>query len=124
MRQFRVTVNGREYVVTVEETTEGAAPAPATLQAPGPAPMRPATLPATAPAPSSADGDEVAQLAGTVVLVDVQVGQSVKQGDRLILMEAMKMKTPVIASRSGTVSRVLVKPGDTVEGGQPLVSIA
>jgi biotin carboxyl carrier protein len=122
MRQFRVTVNGREYVVTVEETTEGAAPPP--VQPASTPAMRPATMPATAPAPSSADGDEVAQLAGTIVVVDVQVGQSVKQGDRLILMEAMKMKTPVIASRSGTVSRVLVKPGDTVEGGQPLVTIA
>jgi biotin carboxyl carrier protein len=78
----------------------------------------------TAPAPSAANGDELAQLAGTVVVVDVKVGQSVKQGDRLILMEAMKMKTPVIASRSGAVTRVLVKPGDTVEGGQPLVTIS
>jgi biotin carboxyl carrier protein len=124
MRQFRVTVNGREYVVTVEETTEGPTVVAPPLQPVSAPTMRPATMPATAPAPSSADGDEVAQLAGTIVLVDVQVGQSVKQGDRLILMEAMKMKTPVIASRSGTVSRVLVKPGDTVEGGQPLVSIA
>jgi biotin carboxyl carrier protein len=124
MRQFRVTVNGREYVVTVEETTEGPAVVAPPLQPVSAPTMRPATMPATAPAPSSADGDEVAQLAGTIVLVDVQVGQSVKQGDRLILMEAMKMKTPVIASRSGTVSRVLVKPGDTVEGGQALVSIA
>jgi biotin carboxyl carrier protein len=119
-----VTVNGREYVVTVEETTEGNAAAAPPVQPATTVPLRPATLPATAPAPSSADGDEVAQLAGTVVLVDVQVGQGVKQGDRLILMEAMKMKTPVIASRSGTVARVLVKPGDTVEGGQALVTIS
>lgn len=129
MRQFRVTVNGREYTVTVEETTEGAAIVPPPVPAPVPVagtppPLRPATLPASAPVPSSAQGDEVAQLAGTVVLVDVKPGQGVKQGDRLLLMEAMKMKTPVIASRSGTVSRVLVKAGDTVDGGQPLVTIA
>lgn len=127
MRQFRVTVNGREYVVAVEEITEnsGAAlppAAPAYVPSAAAAP-RPATLPASAPAPSSAAGDEVAQLAGTVVTVDVAPGQAIKQGDRLLLLEAMKMKTPVIASRSGTVSRVLVKAGDTVESGAPLVTI-
>jgi biotin carboxyl carrier protein len=124
MRQFRVTVNGREYVVTVEETTDAGSAAPPPAPSAVPQPIRPATLPASAPAPSGAEGDELAQLAGTIVLVDVKIGQGVKQGDRLILMEAMKMKTPVIASRSGTVSRVLVKAGDTVEGGQPLVTIS
>jgi biotin carboxyl carrier protein len=130
LRRFRVTVNAREYDVTVEETTEsstassappvqGASVVPSTQGAP----VRPATLPASAPAPSTADGDEVAQLAGTVVLVDVKVGQVVKQGDRLLLLEAMKMKTPVIASRSGQVTRVLVTAGDAVEGGQALITI-
>ncbi len=130
LRRFRVTVNAREYDVTVEEMTESstasATPpvqgAPAVPATPG-APLRPATLPASAPAPSTADGDEVAQLAGTVVLVDVKVGQVVKQGDRLLLLEAMKMKTPVIASRSGQVTRVLVTAGDAVEGGQALITI-
>lgn len=128
LRRFRVTVNAREYDVTVEEITETATTAPplhAASAAPassGPSP-RPATLPATAPAPSSADGDEVAQLAGVVVTVDAKVGQTVKQGERLLLLEAMKMKTPVIASRSGQVTRILVKAGDAVEGGQPLLTI-
>jgi len=97
---------------------------PLVLPATPGAPLRPATLPASAPAPSTADGDEVAQLSGVVVLVDAKVGQMVKQGDRLLLLEAMKMKTPVIASRSGQVTRVLVQAGDAVEGGQPLVTIA
>jgi biotin carboxyl carrier protein len=120
-------VNGREFDVTVEELSEAvAAPVPAApgVSATAGAPLRPATLPASAPAPSAADGDEVAQLAGVVVLVDAVVGNTVQQGDRLLLLEAMKMKTPVIASRSGRITRVLVKVGDAVEGGQPLVSIS
>lgn len=129
-RRFRIMVNGREFDVTVEELSEApaaaAAPAPAAPGVPATAgaTLRPATLPASAPAPSAADGDEVAQLAGVVVLVDAVVGNTVQQGDRLLLLEAMKMKTPVIASRSGRITRVLVKVGDAVEGGQPLVSIS
>jgi biotin carboxyl carrier protein len=132
-RRFRIVVNGREFDVTVEETSEvGGVGSPAPVAATGAAPAvagaaasaRPVTLPASAPAPSSADGDEVAQLAGVVVLVDAAVGNTVQQGDRLLLLEAMKMKTPVIASRSGRISRVLVKVGDAVEGGQPLVTIS
>lgn len=130
-RRFRIMVNGREFDVTVEELSEAAgaaaaAPAPGAPGVPASAgaPLRPATLPASAPAPSAADGDEVAQLAGVVVLVDAVVGNTVQQGDRLLLLEAMKMKTPVIASRSGRITRVLVKVGDAVEGGQPLVSIS
>ncbi len=56
--------------------------------------------------------------------LDVKVGQTVATGDRLLVLEAMKMKTPVMASRAGQVTRVLVAPGDAVEGGQPLVTIA
>ncbi|HRL77778.1 MAG TPA: acetyl-CoA carboxylase biotin carboxyl carrier protein subunit, partial [Candidatus Accumulibacter phosphatis] len=68
-------------------------------------------------------GDEVAGMGGVVVEVLVKVGQTVASGDRLLVLEAMKMKTPVIASRGGQVTRVLVAPGDPVEGGQPLVTI-
>jgi glutaconyl-CoA/methylmalonyl-CoA decarboxylase subunit gamma len=127
LKQFKITVNGREYNVTVEELIEGgvapsslgsATTVAGTMAAPV-APPRPASSPAS----SSAPGDEVAQLSGVVVLVDVSVGQTVKQGERLLLVEAMKMKSPVIASRSGTVTRVLVKAGDAVASGQALVTI-
>jgi biotin carboxyl carrier protein len=129
-RRFRITVNGREYDVAVEEISDAAAAAPplaVTMMFPasplGAPPMpRPQTLPASAPA--AAAGSEVAQLSGVVMLIDVKVGQTVKQGDRLMLLEAMKMKTPVIASRSGQVTQILIKVGDAVEGGQPLLTIA
>ncbi len=130
-RQFKVTVNGREYDVTVLELTAGQA-----AQSPGPAPAAVAAAgSATSAAPSAAApqqqataaagaGDEVAGMGGVVVEVDVKVGQTVAVGDRLLVLEAMKMKTPVVASRAGQVTRVLVSPGDPVEGGQALVTIA
>ncbi|TMQ77503.1 Biotin carboxyl carrier protein [Candidatus Accumulibacter phosphatis] len=66
----------------------------------------------------------MAGMGGVVVEVNVKVGQTVAAGDRLLVLEAMKMKTPVISTRAGQVTRVLVAPGDAVEGGQPLVTIA
>jgi len=127
-RQFKVTVNGREYDVTVLELTAGATAAtpvaaPVGAVAGSAATSTPAAVPKTA-APAAGAGDEVAGMGGVVVEVDVKVGQTVAVGDRLLVLEAMKMKTPVTASRAGQVTRVLVAPGDAVEGGQPLLTIA
>jgi biotin carboxyl carrier protein len=59
-----------------------------------------------------------------VVEVNVKAGQSVAVGDQLLVLEAMKMKTPVASTRAGQVTRVLVAAGDAVDGGQALVTIA
>lgn len=129
-RQFKVTVNGREYEVSVLELTAGQAaqsPAPAAVAQPMAATASSAAAPAAAPrstATAAGAGDEVAGMGGVVVEVNVKIGQTVAAGDRLLVLEAMKMKTPVIATRAGQVTRVLVAPGDAVEGGQPLVTIA
>ena len=127
-RQFKVTVNGREYDVTVLELTAGATAAtpvaaPVGAVAGSAAASAPAAAPRTA-APAAGAGDEVAGMGGVVVEIDVKIGQTVAVGDRLLVLEAMKMKTPVTASRAGQVTRVLVAPGDAVEGGQPLLTIA
>jgi len=129
-RQFKVTVNGREYDVAVLEVTPGSVPtSPAT---PGyaadvppamAAPVIAAPARTMAAAPAQAAGDEVAQMGGVVVEVDVKVGQTVAAGDRLLVLEAMKMKTHLMASRAGQVTRVLVAAGDAVEGGQPLITL-
>lgn len=134
-RQFKVTVNGREYDVTVLELTAGQAAqspvsAPTAVAAAGSATSAAPAAAAAAAAPqqrataAAGAGDEVAGMGGVVVEVDVKVGQTVAVGDRLVVLEAMKMKTPVMASRAGQVTRVLVSPGDPVEGGQALVTIA
>ena len=130
-RHFKVTVNGREYDVSVLEFAPGEAVPPpvAALGVAGmaTAPVAPtpaATTVPVAPAAPGAAGDVVAGMGGVVVEVHVNVGQTVVAGDRLLVLEAMKMKSPVIATRAGQVTRVLVAPRDAVEGGQVLVTIA
>jgi biotin carboxyl carrier protein len=130
-RQFKVTVNGREYDVAVQELTPGAPSLTPSTQAYVSAPVQGgqpvtetrASTAVAAPINASAN-DEVAQMGGVVVQVEVRAGQTVQQGDRLIVMEAMKMKTHVMASKGGQVTRVLVAVGDVVEAGQPLVTLA
>lgn len=129
-RQFKVTVNGREYDVAVLEVTPGTStPAPvayvpavesAAMSAPA---ARPASPPASPAPAASGSGDEVAQMGGVVVQIDVKVGQTVAVGERLLVMEAMKMKNHLLASRAGTVTRILVAAGDAVEGGQSVLTI-
>lgn len=130
-RLFKVTVNGREYDVAVLEMTPGSVPTSgATLATPSgltgdsaPAAPVPVATHATAPSGAATSGDEVAQLGGVVVQVDVRVGQTVTQGQSLLVLEAMKMKNHLLASRSGQVTRVLVAAGDAVEAGQPMLTI-
>ncbi|MCD8482497.1 MAG: acetyl-CoA carboxylase biotin carboxyl carrier protein subunit [Verrucomicrobia bacterium] len=86
----------------------GAAPAPAAA--------------AKSPAAAGA-GDVTSPLAGKVVSIDAPVGTAVKAGDKVITLEAMKMNTVVSASSDGTVKAILVNPGDSVEEGQPLLTI-
>lgn len=131
-RRFKVTVNGREYEVSVLEIGGGQTQQAAAQPTAGPAVAAPvataSAAPSAAPAatgtPAAGAGDVVAAMGGVIVEVDVKVGQSVAIGDRLLVIEAMKMKTPITSTRAGEVTRVLVSPGDAVEGGQALVTIA
>ena len=63
-------------------------------------------------------------MGGVVASIFVKEGQSVAEGERILELEAMKMKVPVMASRSGKVSRLLVTVGEAVQGGQSLLTIA
>ncbi|MFT3849410.1 MAG: acetyl-CoA carboxylase biotin carboxyl carrier protein subunit [Propionivibrio sp.] len=126
-RHFKLSVNGTDYDVVVEEVSstylpQAAAPA---AYAPAPSVAAPVAAPAAsaAPAPAGA-GDQCAQMGGVVASIAVQEGQSVNEGDRIVELEAMKMKVPVMASRSGQVSRICVAVGDAVETGQVLLTIA
>ena len=117
MRKFNVNVNGKIYVVEIEET--GAA-APVTA-APAPAP---AATPAPA-APQAVAGGAVnveAPMPGTILDVKVQVGASVKAGDVLCILEAMKMENEILAPQDGTVKSVVTK-GSTVNTGDILVGL-
>ena len=135
MKKLRITVEGKVYEVEVEvlgsSNAAPAAPAAVAPVAPAPvaaAPVAPAPAPApkaAAPAPAAAGaGDVACPLAATVVAVNVKEGQTVKAGDLLVTLEAMKMSTPINSDRAGTVSKIYVAAGQSVQEGQPLVAIA
>lgn len=117
-----VTVNGKKYLV---ETEKPAAPAPAPKPAaapaapkaaPAPAPEpKQAPAPAAKPAAAPAAGVQVkSPLPGSVIKVNVSVGQAVKKGDTLLTLESMKMENPILAEQDGTVAQVAVAAGQTV----------
>jgi biotin carboxyl carrier protein len=123
-RKFRISIDGRAYEVIVEELPHDAS-------IPSPSAVQPAAsaLAAAAPAPvharpNAGAGDEVAPLAGTVESIDVTVGQSVAVGDKIATIEAMKMKTEVFARGTGKVAAIAAKPGDPVDAGAVLLTLA
>lgn len=130
MKQLKITVNGKKYDVTVEEmgatststsAPVSAAPAPAAAPAAAPAPE---AAPAPAVAPANADGFKVeSPMPGTILDVKVSVGAQVKNGDTLVVLEAMKMENEIKADRDGTITGVFVNKGDSVDSGSALVSI-
>ncbi len=97
------------------------------IPAPRPAPAALAPAPATSPAATAgpaAAGDVTSTLGGVVDAIAVSLGQAVKAGDTVAVIEAMKMKTPMIARVSGKVTSIAVKAGDPIEPGQVLLTIS
>ncbi len=129
MKSYTITVNGNVYQVTVEENTAGAAPVP---QAAAAGPAAPAPTPAPAPAapapsaaaPAAAGGTPVeAPMMGKILDIKVSVGQAVKRGDSLFILEAMKMENEIVAPKDGTVASINANKGDTVESGTVLATL-
>lgn len=129
--KYKVTLNGRTYEVEVEagkamllDEYEAVVPAAAPVAAPAAAPA-PVAAPAAAPAPAAAApvaGDAVtAPMPGNILKVNVTPGQAVKEGDVLVVLEAMKMENEILAPKACTVKQVLVSKGATVDTGATLV---
>lgn len=126
-RVFKINVNGTDYDVAVQELTEATSQLMPKYSATAPvvANSAPAvSSPAPAARAPTGSGDQCAQMSGVVASILVKQGQSVNEGDRILELEAMKMKVPVVANRAGSVSRILVNIGDGVEKGQALVTLA
>ena len=129
--KYKVTLNGRTYEVEVEagkamllDEYEAIVPTAAPGAAPAAAPA-PVAAPAAAPAPAAAApvaGDAVtAPMPGNILKVNVTPGQAVKEGDVLVVLEAMKMENEILAPKACTVKQVLVSKGSTVDTGATLV---
>ena len=129
--KYKVTLNGRTYEVEVEagkamllDEYEAIVPTAAPVAAPAAAPA-PVAAPAVAPAPAAAApvaGEAVtAPMPGNILKVNVTAGQAVKEGDVLVVLEAMKMENEILAPKACTVKQVLVSKGSTVDTGATLV---
>lgn len=135
--KYKVTLNNRVYEVEVEEgeamlVDEYALAAPA-APAPAAAVVAPVAAPAAAAAPAApaapagslAAGEVVkSPMPGNVLKINVAQGQQVKEGDVLLILEAMKMENEVVSPKAGTVAQVVVAKGAVVETGSALVVIA
>ena len=130
MKQFKITVNGKTYDVAVEESN-GVASAPAAAPvaapaapAPAPAAPAPAAAPAAPAAPAATGAEKVnSPMPGNIIDIKVAAGDTVTNGQTLLILEAMKMENEIKAPCDGTVAGVHVAKGDTVDSGALLISL-
>ena len=123
MKNYIITVNGTAYEVTVEENENGAAAPAAPKAASKAAPKAAPKAAAAAPAGGAGKYRVEAGAAGKVFKVEASVGQAVKKGDAIVIVEAMKMEIPMVAPEDGTVVSIDCHVGDPVESGTLLATI-
>ena len=125
MKNYRITVNGTSYDVTVEELSGGVAPAAAPVAAPVSAPA-PAAAPAPAKAAPAGGAGSIkvsSPMPGKILAVKANVGDSVKKGQVILILEAMKMENEVVAPEDGTIASIDVTVGAMVESGDTLATL-
>ena len=122
MKKYKVNVNGTQYEITLEVVDSADVSAPAPAATPAAAPAAPA-----APAPvaaASAEGEQVnSPMPGNILAVNVNVGDTVKAGQVLMILEAMKMENEIMAGVDGKILSLNVQKGSTVETGALLCVI-
>lgn len=124
MKNYTITVNGNVYDVTVEEGTSTGAPVAAKAPA-APRAAAPKAAPAATPKASAGAGSVKVEAgaAGKVFKLEKKVGDAVKKGDAVVIIEAMKMEIPVVAPQDGTVASIDVAVGDAIEAGAVLATL-
>lgn len=122
MKSYTITVNGTVYDVTVEENGSVSAPAAAPRRAAAPAAPVAAAAPA-APAAGAGSVKVEAGAAGKVFKIEASPSAAIKKGDTILILEIMKMETPVVAPQDGTVASINVNVGDMVEAGALLATL-
>lgn len=132
MKKYNVTVNGVTYEVLVEEAGEIAS-APAAVQAPASAPAAPAAqapaapkaAPAAAPKASGSAGSikVTAPMPGTILKMNLKVGDVIKANDLVCILEAMKMENEIFAAEGGTVKSIDAPQGTSVNSGDVIITL-
>lgn len=128
LRKFKITVNGTEYLVEMEEigapqvasVPQPTAPVPAANQEPVVEPTAPAAPVQTSAATADA---MTAPMPGTILKILVNPGESVQENQPLMILEAMKMENEIVAGKSGVVAGIHVSTGDMVNPGDALITI-
>ncbi|MDB1590383.1 acetyl-CoA carboxylase biotin carboxyl carrier protein subunit [Enterococcus faecalis] len=139
LRKFKISIDGKEYLVEMEEIGGVPQPAPVAPQPTAPVAPQPTAPVATtetpapdveeAPAPAAqpaapAGADAMpAPMPGTVLKVLVNVGDTVSENQPLLILEAMKMENEIVAGKAGTVTGIHVTQGQIVNPGEPLITI-
>ena len=133
MKKFNVTVNGKTYAVEVEEVGAGhggftyqpVQQTPVQQSAPAPKSQAAAPQPEVLKAPSGmVDGETIsAPMPGTILDIKVSEGQSVKAGDILLILEAMKMENEIVSPKDGVVNKIHTSKSATVSTADALVTI-
>ena len=127
--KYKVTLNNRTYEVEVDagqamlvDEYEAYAPTPVAPVAPAAA----ATVAAAPAASTSIAAGEVVKspMPGNILKINVTLGQQVKEGDTLLILEAMKMENEVVAPKGGKIAQIIVSKGAVVETGEALIVIA
>ena len=123
MKNYTITVDGNVYDVVVEEGASTGAPVAA--KAPAAPKAAPKAAPAAAPKAAGAAGSVKVEAgaAGKIFKIEASVGQNVKAGDAVVILEAMKMEIPVVAPQDGTIASIDVAVGDAVEAGAVLATM-
>jgi len=127
-RRFKITIEGESYEVEVEEITEAKPKAPtSTVKTPSVTPDAPppADPSVTKPPPPKVAGEEVitSPMPGTVISIKVNVGDQVKVGDVLLILESMKIQNEIPAPREGRIKDIHVSEGQYVRRREPLIAI-
>nr|WP_317282163.1 biotin/lipoyl-containing protein [uncultured Sellimonas sp.] len=121
MKHYTITVNGNVYDVTVEEAEGTAVPVQQTAPKAAPTVKKAPETPKTSTKSGSIRVE--AGAAGKVFKIEANVGQSVKKGDPVVIIEAMKMEIPVVAPEDGTVASIELAVGDACEAGTLLATL-
>ena len=121
MKNYTITVNGNVYDVTVEEGASTGAPAMAPKAAPVAAPK--AAAPAAPKSTGTGSVKVNAPMPGKIVGVKAKVGDSVKKGQVILVLEAMKMENDIVAPADGTVASIDTAVGNSVEAGETLATL-
>ena len=126
MKHYTITVNGNTYEVSVEENNGVPVATPAPVQRVAPAPVAPAQKAAPAPQASSGTVGNIkvsSPMPGKILSLKAAVGQSVKKGEVILILEAMKMENEIVATDDGTIASINVTAGQSVEAGDLLATI-